>query len=126
MTPEVSDFIPGLLEETDKHIEVMYGHHVMTKKKVQVRIKMCDDNGYPFIATLHNLLLETDLCDRSFLIIMFMNLVYTCLFHKGFCTVNFEAKEKNTVTLPHSAQRKHAFLMKIKEISKTKKLTSKK
>ena len=31
------------------------------------------------------------------------------------------SKEKNTVTLPHSAQRKHAFLGEIEEISKTKK-----
>ena len=27
MTPEVSDFIPGSLEDTDKHIEVTDGHH---------------------------------------------------------------------------------------------------
>ena len=33
MTPEVSDFIPGLLQHTDKHIEVAYGHHVMAKQK---------------------------------------------------------------------------------------------
>ena len=34
-------------------------------------------------------------------------------------------KDNNTVTLPHSAQSKHAFLGKIKEMSK-KKITSKK
>ena len=34
-------------------------------------------------------------------------------------------KEDNMVTYPHSAQRKHAFLGKIKEISKTKKLPAK-
>ena len=34
----------------------------------------------------------------------------------------FGAKEKNTVTLPHSAQRNHAFLVEIEEVSKTKKL----
>ena len=39
--------------------------------------------------------------------------------------VYFGAKEKNAVTLPHSAQRKHAFLGKIMEKSK-KKITSKK
>ena len=38
----------------------------------------------------------------------------------------FGAKEKNAVTLPHSAQRKHAFWGEIKEISKTKKLPSRK
>ena len=34
----------------------------------------------------------------------------------------FGAKEKNAVTLPHSAQMIHAFLGKIKDMSKTKKL----
>ena len=28
MTPEVTDFIPGTLEDTDKFIEVADGHHV--------------------------------------------------------------------------------------------------
>ena len=64
MTPEASDFISGLLEYTDKHIEVADGHHVMEKLKVQVRIKMCDNNGDPFIATLHNVLLEPDLWNK--------------------------------------------------------------
>ena len=40
MTPEVSDFIPGSLENKDKHIEVADGHNVTAKQKVQVRIKM--------------------------------------------------------------------------------------
>ena len=35
MTPEVTDFIPGSLEDTDKFIEVADGHHVTAKKKVQ-------------------------------------------------------------------------------------------
>ena len=39
MTPEVSDFIPGLLEYTYKYIEVVYRHHVTSKQKGQVRIK---------------------------------------------------------------------------------------
>ena len=33
MTPEVSDFIPGSLEDTDKYIEVEDGHHVTAKKR---------------------------------------------------------------------------------------------
>ena len=61
MTPEVSDFIPGSLEDTDKYIETVDGYHVTAKKKGQVRIKMCDDNADPFIATLHNVLLAPDL-----------------------------------------------------------------
>ena len=35
MTPEVSDFILVSLEDTDKHIEVVDGHHVTTEKKVK-------------------------------------------------------------------------------------------
>ena len=66
MTPEVSYFIPGTLEETDKFIEVKDGHHVTAKQKGQVRIQMCDDNGKTFIATLYNVILAPDLCDRLF------------------------------------------------------------
>ena len=55
-----------------------------------------------------------------------MNSVNACLFHKVFCTVYFKAKEKNEVTLPHSAQRKHEFLGEIKKMSKTKKLPARK
>ena len=49
-----------------------------------------------------------------------MNSGHTCLYHKGFCTVYLGAKEKNAITLPHSAQRKYTFLGKIKEMSKKK------
>ena len=69
MTPEVSDFIPVSLEDTDKHIEVLYGHHVTAKQKGQARIKICKNNGDAFIATLHNVPLAPDLCDRLFSII---------------------------------------------------------
>ena len=40
-----------------------------------------------------------------------MNLPYTFLFHKGFCTVYLGNKKKNSVNLPHSAQRKYAFMV---------------
>ena len=33
MTQEVSSFITGSLEDTDKYIEVVDGHHVMAKQK---------------------------------------------------------------------------------------------
>ena len=39
MTPEVSDFIPGSLEDTDKYIEVADGHHVTAKKNVKYQYK---------------------------------------------------------------------------------------
>ena len=37
MTPEVSDFIPGSLEDTDKHIEFADGHHVTAGKKFKYK-----------------------------------------------------------------------------------------
>ena len=46
--------------------------------------------------------------------------------HKGFCTVYFGADKKNAVTLPHSAQRKHAFTGKIKNMSKKNKVPARK
>ena len=114
MTPEVTDFIPGSLEDTDKFIEVADGHHVTAKQKGSVRIQMFDDNGETFIATLYNVLLASDLCGILFSIITLMNAGHTCLFHKGFCTVYFGAKEDNAVPLPYSAVRKHAFMGKKK------------
>ena len=36
MTPQVSDFISGFLEDRDKHIEVSDRHHVTAKQKGQV------------------------------------------------------------------------------------------
>ena len=86
MTPQVSDFIPFSLEDTDKHIEVANGHHVIAKK-VQAQIKMCDNDGDTFITTLHNILLAPDLCDGLFLIITLLNTGNTCFLQKGFCTV---------------------------------------
>ena len=118
MTPEVTDFIPGSLEDTDKFIGVADRHHVTAKQKGSVHIQMCDDNGKTFVATLYNVLLAPDLCDRLFSIIALRNAGHTCLFHKEFCTVYFGAKEDNAVTLPHSVVRKHAFSGKILESSK--------
>ena len=39
MIPEVSDFIPGSLEDTDKHIEVADRHHVTAKQKMKISNK---------------------------------------------------------------------------------------
>ena len=55
-----------------------------------------------------------------------MNAGHTCIFHKGFCTVYFVADKDNAVTLPHSAQRKHAFKEKIKDMSKKNKFPARK
>ena len=40
MTPQISDFIPVSLEDTDKHIEVAGGHRVTEKQKGRVRINI--------------------------------------------------------------------------------------
>ena len=56
MTPEVSDLIPGLLAEIDKHIQVADRHHIKGKQKVKVQINLCVNNGDDFIATFHNVL----------------------------------------------------------------------
>ena len=112
MTSQVSDFIPGSLEDTDKYIEVMDGIYVTENQKVQVQMKMCDDNGNPFSMTLHNIIFVPDICNRLLSIITLMNLRYTCLFHKDFCTVYFENNQENALTLPHRAKRKHAFSKK--------------
>ena len=39
ITPEVSDFIPGSLEYTNKHIEVVDGHHFTAEKKGKYEYK---------------------------------------------------------------------------------------
>ena len=39
MKSEVSYFIPGSIEDTDKYIEFADGHHVMAKKKVKYKYK---------------------------------------------------------------------------------------
>ena len=79
---------------------------------------MCDNNRKTFVATLYNVLLSPDLCDRLFFIITLLNAGHTCLFHKGFCTMYYGANEDNAVTLSHSALIKHAFSGKIKDVSK--------
>ena len=103
MTPQVSSFILGLLEDTDKHIEVADVPHVTVKQKGQVQIKFCDDNRDTFIATFYNVILEPDICNRLFFI-MLMKLGHFCLFQKVFCMVYFGVKEK--IRLPcHIVQR---------------------
>ena len=87
---------------------------------------MCNDNGNTFIEKSHSVFLAPDLCYRLISIITIMNLVNNCLFHKGFCTVHFGNEKGNAVTLPQSAQRKHAFLVKIKENTKPKKISPRK
>ena len=46
---------------TDQYIEVEDGHFFTEKKIVECQIKMHDNNGKPFIATLYNVILAPDL-----------------------------------------------------------------
>ena len=114
-------FIPVSLVETDKYIKVADGHFFIAKQTGEVWIEIRDETIKPFIATLYKVLLGIDLCYRLFYVITLMNLGHTWLFHKGFCTVLLSDNEQNAVTLPHSAQRKHAFLVKMKGKSKSQK-----
>ena len=61
MKPEISDFIPDLLVETEKYIEVEDGHLITGRQTGEVQIKFCGDNGKPFVATLYKVLLAPDL-----------------------------------------------------------------
>ena len=56
MIPQLPDFIPGTLEDMNKHNKVADGHHVTERQKGQVRINMCNDNGDTFITNFHKVL----------------------------------------------------------------------
>ena len=75
---------------------------------------MHNDIGKPFTAKLYNVIFAPDLCDQLFSINMLINLGYTYLFPKGFCTVLFSANGQNAVILPHSAQKNMNFWSKKK------------
>ena len=92
---------------------------ILSQKKGEVCIKICDDEGKPFTATLYNVLLAPYLCDGLFYIITLMNLGQNYLFHGGYCTVLFSDNQQHAVKLPHSGHRKHAFTEN-KKIQNTK------
>ena len=96
-----------MLEDTDKYIEVVDGRHGKSKREIQ--IKLCDDNEDIFIATLNNVLLSLDICDRLFPIITLIHSGHRCLFHKGFCTMYFSDKEKMRLIYHIVHKKKHAF-----------------
>ena len=84
MTQGISYFIPSSLVETYKYIEVSDWYFVTEKQRVEVPIKVRDDNGKPFVDTLYNVRLAKDLFNQLFYIITLINSGRTCLFHKGF------------------------------------------
>ena len=49
--------------EIDKYVEVVDVDFVTAKQTGEVQIKMCDDNGNSFVATLYNVLLAPELCN---------------------------------------------------------------
>ena len=87
---------------------------------------MYDDNGDHCIATLHGVLLAPYLCDGLFSIITLMTSGNSCLFHKYFWTVYFGDNKENIITLPHSEQRKHEFLIKTWKNYNSKKISPRK
>ena len=66
MNTEIQNFIPVSFIETDKYIKDAYGNFIIEKRTEEAQIKMQDNKGKSFIHRLYNLLLETDLCDRTF------------------------------------------------------------
>ena len=73
MTPDISDFITGLLVGKDKYTEVADGNFVTAKQTGEVKIKMWDNNEKPFISTLYNVIFAPDLYDTLFFIIALIN-----------------------------------------------------
>ena len=65
-TPDIFYFILGSFLERDKYIEFADGNFVTEKQTGEVQIKISEDNGKPFIATLCNVLFTPDLCDLLF------------------------------------------------------------
>ena len=60
MIPEISDFLLSSLVEMDKYIEVEDSNFVAVKQTGEVQIKMVNDNGKPFNATLY----KRTICSR--------------------------------------------------------------
>ena len=85
----------------------------MANQKRQVQIRMWENNGNPFVVTLHNVLWAPDLCNSLCSIITLMHSGHTWLFHKEVFTVYFVDMNKNAVALPKISQKKHAFLFEI-------------
>ena len=84
------------------------------------------DNRDTLIATFCNLLLSPDLWSMILSIVMLMNSGHNFLFRKEVCMVYLGDKEKNTVSLPHNAQRKHTSFGEIKQLSKYNKIAPRK
>ena len=109
MTLDISYCVTVSLVETDKHIEVAYGHFITVKQTGEAQIKMSDNNRQPLTATLYNVLLTPDLCNQLFSNILLMNSGHAYYFHQGSCMVFISDNEHKLVTSMNSAQRQHVF-----------------
>ena len=72
----------------------MDGIYVKAKQKGNFHIRISGNNGNPFIAALHNILLALDLCDKLFSIITLMNLGIPVYLKRGFKRCTSEIKRK--------------------------------
>ena len=66
MTPDITVFIPVSLVEIDKYIKFADGRIIPAEQTGQFQIEIIDNNGGHFIATLYNILLAPEFCDRLF------------------------------------------------------------
>ena len=124
ITLEVLDSIPGSLEDMDKQIEVFDTHHGTSNQKGQVRIKMRDNDIYSFIATLHNVLLTPYNHATGYFLSLRSWIKETLVYYtKSFVLFTSKQKRKNSVTLSHSEQRKHAFFWENRKKIKDKEIT---
>ena len=85
---------------------------------------MYGDNGKPFIAKLYKVILSPGLCDCLYFHYYVDEFGIYLIFHKYFYTVFFSYNEQSAVALPHSTQRKHAFLVKKRRKSENHKSKS--
>ena len=60
MTPNIPDFIPGSLVETEIYIKVADIHYATSNQTGQGQISMHNYNGKPFISTVYNVLFAPD------------------------------------------------------------------
>ena len=73
MTPQVSDFIPGSLVDTDKYVEVDDVNYVTAKQKGKIQIKMCDKTEILSSRHCTTYFWHRIFLNRLFLVIMLMN-----------------------------------------------------
>ena len=87
---------------------------------------MCNDNGKKIAATLHNVLLAPDLCDRLFSIITLMSSGHSYLFHKDFLHGILRSKGEKCRNITTQCTKDKCIYRKNQGYVKEKQITSKK